>query len=98
MTKTVIDTVKVNVQKIRSLLEDKDIHLCEIENVTQIAKAALSNVLNGKTNSLRLDAILTLAKYLDCSIEDLLLWEKKRPKTRSEELLWNSYGIEGVYL
>lgn len=63
---------------LKEYLSQKGIKISWLSEKSGIARPALSNLINNKTDGIKFDTIENICEVLDCEIEDILILERNR--------------------
>lgn len=63
---------------LKEYLSQKGIKISWLSEKSGIARPALSNLINNKTDGIKFDTIENICEVLGCEIEDILILERNR--------------------
>lgn len=65
---------------LKEYLSRKGIKISWLSEKSGVARPALSNLINNKTDGIKFDTIENICEALECNIEDILALERTRNK------------------
>lgn len=82
--------------KIREILEEKNITMYKLSKISKVSKATLSRIMSGSNIEPRISTLIKIASALDIKLEDLISVEgDKYDCYKSKRQIGNDKGKKG---